>query len=206
MIDIDQKLIDIDQELIDVNQKSIDIDQESIDIDQKCIEFRTLGRLQRRQLLLRIVSRVHLRMRLGDAALLVDEVGDPFRVFVFGRGGGTVGETDLAVGVTEQREGEAEFRGEAGVGIDVVEAGAEDGGVLRLVLVDEVPEPGTLGRSARCVGLRIEPQHDLAATQIVQRDVAAVMIQHFEIRGFVTNLEHASSLKRLQQETNRPRE
>jgi hypothetical protein len=132
-------------------------------------------------------------MRLGDAALLVDDVGDPLRVFVFRRVGGAVGDTDLAVGVTQQREGEAELLGETGVGVDVVETGAEDGGVLRFVLVDEVPEPGTLGRSARGVGLRIEPQHNLAAAQIVQRNFAAVMIQHFEIRSFVSNLEHAPS-------------
>ncbi len=100
LIDGDQKLIHIDRELIDVNQKSIDIDQESIDIDQKCIEIRTLGRLQPRQLLLRIVSRVHLRMRLGDSAVLIDDVGDPLRVFVFRRIGGAVSDTDLAVGVT----------------------------------------------------------------------------------------------------------
>jgi len=142
-------------------------------------------------------------MRLGDAAVLVDDVGDPLRVFVFRRVGGTVSDTDLAVGVTQQRKGEAEFLGEAGVGVDVVEAGAEDGGVLRFVLLDEVPEPGTLGRSARCIGLRIEPQDDLAAAQIVQRYLAAVMIQHFEIRSFVTNLEHASSSKRLQHKSDR---
>jgi len=75
-------------------------------------------------------------MCLGDAAVLVDDVGDPLRVFVFRRVGGAVGDTDLAVGVTQQREGEAEFLGEAGVGVDVVETGAEDGGVLRFVLVD----------------------------------------------------------------------
>ena len=115
-------------------------------------------------------------MRLGDAAVLVDDVGDPLRVFVFRRVGCTVGDTDLAVGVTQQREGEAEFLGEAGVGVDVVETGAEDGGVLRFVLVDEVPEPGTLGRSARCVGLRIEPQHHAAAFEVGETDLLPVVI------------------------------
>jgi hypothetical protein len=45
-------------------------------------------------------------MRLGDSALLVDDVGDPFGVFVFRRTGGAVGDADLAVGVAEQGEGE----------------------------------------------------------------------------------------------------
>jgi hypothetical protein len=134
-------------------------------------------------------------MRLSDAAVFVDDVGDPLRVLIFRRFGGAIGDTNLAVSVTQKGEGETELLGEAGVGVDIVEAGAEDGGVLRFVLVDEVPEPGTLGRSARCVGLRIEPQHNLAAAQIMQRNLAAVMIQHFEIGSFVSNLEHVSSSK-----------
>jgi hypothetical protein len=130
---------------------------------------------------------------LGDAALFVDDVGDPLRELIVGRSGGAVRQADLAIGVAEQREGEAEFLCEVGVVFDVIETGTEDGGVFRFVLVDEVPEPGTLGRSARCIGLRIEPEHDLAAAQIVQRKLAAVMVQHFKIRSFVPNVEHASS-------------
>ena len=107
-------------------------------------------------------------MRLGDPALLVDDVRDPFGVFVLRRFGGSVGDADLAVGVAEQREGEGELVGKARVGVDVVETGAEDGGVLRFVLVDEVPEPGTFGRSARGIGLRIEPEHDLPPAQVVE--------------------------------------
>jgi hypothetical protein len=41
-----------------------------------------LSALQRRQLVLRIRLRIHLRMRLGYAAVLVDHVRDPLRVFV----------------------------------------------------------------------------------------------------------------------------
>ena len=132
-------------------------------------------------------------MGLGDPALLVDDVGDPFRVLVGWRSGGAVGQADLPIGVAQQLEGKFEFLGEVGVGFDVVETRAEDGGVLRLVLVDEVPEPGTLGRSAGCVGLWIEPQHDLAAAQIVQGDGLPVMVCHFKIGSFVTNIEHLSS-------------
>ena len=132
-------------------------------------------------------------MHLGDASLLVDHVGDPLRGLVRRRCGGAVGQADLSVGVAEKWEGEAEFLGEMGVGFDVVETGPEDGGVLRFVLIDEVPEPGTLGRSARCVGLRIEPQHDLAAAQIMQGNGLPVMILHFKIRSFVANLQHLSS-------------
>jgi hypothetical protein len=132
-------------------------------------------------------------MRLGDTAIFVDDIGDPLCVLVGRRRSGAVGQADLAVGVAEQGEGETEFLGETGVGFDVVETRAEDGGVLCFVLVDEVPEPGTLGRSAGCVGLRIEPQHDLAAAQIMQGNGLPVMIGHFKIRSFVANLQHLSS-------------
>ena len=144
-------------------------------------------------MLLRIVSRVHFRMCLGDSALLVDDVGDPLRVFVFRGVGGTVGDTDLAVGVTQQREGEAEFLGKAGVGIDVVETGAEDGGVFRFVRVDEVPEPGTLGRSAGGVGFREKPQHDFLAPEVAKRDLLALVIGDFEIGRRIADLQHRTT-------------
>ena len=142
---------------------------------------------------MRVRLRVDLRVHLRDLAVLVDDVGDPFRVLVLRRVGGAVGDADLAVGVAQQREGKIELLRETGVVGGVVEACAEDGRVLFFVLVDEVPEPGTLGRSARGVGLRIEPEHDLAAAQIVQGDGLPVMVCHFKIGSFVTNIEHLSS-------------
>jgi hypothetical protein len=136
-------------------------------------------------------------MRLGDAAVLVDHIRDPLRVFVSRRIGGAVCDSDAAVGVAEQRKGEVELLREMGVVGDVVETGAEDGGVLLFVLADEVPEPGTFFRSARCVGLRVKPEHNLAAAQIVKRHGVAVVIQNREVRGFVANVQHSSSSQRL---------
>jgi len=132
-------------------------------------------------------------MGLGHLAVLVDDVRDALRVLVFRRGGRAVGQADLAVGVAEQREVELELVGEAAVGVDVVEADAEDLDVLGRVLVVKVPEPGTLGRSAGCVGLRIEPEDDFAAAVVAQLPVAAGVIDDFEIRGGVTGVEHRSS-------------
>jgi hypothetical protein len=132
-------------------------------------------------------------MRLGDAAVLVDHIRDAFCELIFRCIRGAIRDPDTTVGVAEQREGEVEFLREVGVVSGVVETRAEDGGVLFLVLVDEVPEPGTLCRSTRCVGLRIEPEHDLAAAQIVKRNSVAVMIQDRKVRGFVANLQHSSS-------------
>lgn len=134
-------------------------------------------------------------MRLSDTAVLVDDVGDAFGVFVARRIGGAVGDADTAVGVAEQRKGEVELLRETGVVGGVVETRAEDRRVLRFVFADEVPEPGTLGRSARCIGLRIEPQHDLASTQIVQGNGVPAMVRNLEIRSVVAYLKHVPSLQ-----------
>lgn len=137
-------------------------------------------------------------MRLGDLSVLVDDVRDPFRVLILLRIRRAVRESNAAIGVAQQREGEVELLGELRVCGDVIETDAEDRGVLRFVLGDEVPEPGTLGRSARCIGLGIKPEHDLAPAQIVQRDLLALMIGHLKIWSFVANVEHASSSERIQ--------
>jgi hypothetical protein len=137
-------------------------------------------------------------MRLGDLPLLVDDVRDPFRVLVLRRIRSAVRESDFAIGVAEQRELEVELFGELRIPFNVIEADAEDGGVLRLVLGDEVPEPGTLGRSTGCVGFRIKPKHDLAAAQIVKRNFAALMVAHLEVRSLIANVQHASSSERIQ--------
>jgi hypothetical protein len=41
-------------------------------------------------------------MRLGDAAVFIDDVGDPLCVLVGRRCGGAVGQADFAIGVAEQ--------------------------------------------------------------------------------------------------------
>jgi len=129
-------------------------------------------------------------MRLGDFPVLVDHVRDAARVLVRRLLGGAVREADLAVGVAEEREGELELAGEAGVFLLRVEADAEDDGVLRFVLADEVPEPGTFDRSAGCVGLRIEPEHDLLAAQVAEADGVAIVIDRFEVGGLISGIQH----------------
>ena len=94
------------------------------------------------------------------------------------------------VGVAEEWEGEVELLREAGVFFPGVEADAEDDGVLCFVLRDEVPEPGTFDRSAGCVGLRIEPEDDLAAAEIAEAYRIAVLVTAFEVRSLIAGLEH----------------
>ena len=129
-------------------------------------------------------------MRFGDAAVFVDDVGDAAGVFVAGARGGTVGQADPAVRVTQQWEGKPELTGEAGVLLSGVETRAEDLRVLRGVLIVEVPEPGTLEGSARCVGLRKEPEHDSLAAQIAEADLAAGVVADLELGRDVANLQH----------------
>ena len=86
-----------------------------------------------------------------------------------------------------------ELLGEGLVVGRLVETDAEDAGVLLLVLFDEVPEPGPFFRSAGCVGLRVEPQDDLAATQVAEANGIVFVIQDIEIGGLLAGLEHLSS-------------
>lgn len=139
-------------------------------------------------------------MGLGDLAFLVDHVGDAAGELVFGRIAGSVGEADRALGVAQQRKGKVELLGEGLVFLGGVEAGAEDLRVLRFVLRREVPEPGTLLRSARCVGFRIEPEDDFLTAQVGKPDAVAVVIHHIEIGSFLAGLKHfrPSSEDRLQ--------
>jgi len=128
---------------------------------------------------------------LGDLPVFIDDVGDAAGVLVFRGFRGAVGEADLAFGVAEKRKGEVELLRERGVLFLVVEADAEDLGVLRFILRREVPEPGTLTRSTGCVGLRIEPEDDLLPAQIAETHAIAVVIGHVEIRSSVARLQHA---------------
>jgi hypothetical protein len=150
------------------------------------------NRLQAFQLHPRIARRVHFCVGLGHFSFFVDHVGDASGVFIFRRIGGAVGESDLSFGVAEEREGEVVFLGEAAVFFGGIEADAEDFRVLFLVLAVEVPEPGTFPRSAGCVGLRIEPEHDFLSAQLTEPDSVAVVVGHIEIRGLLPNVDHLS--------------
>ena len=138
-------------------------------------------------------------MRLGDLPILVDHVRDAAGVLVFRRVGGAVRDAELAVGVTEQREGELELLGEGFVLGGGVEADAEDFDVLRFVLRQEVPEPGTLAGSAGCVGLRIEPEDDFLPAQVGEADAVAVVIDDVEVGSGIAGIQHGglSSCQKL---------
>jgi hypothetical protein len=129
-------------------------------------------------------------VRLGDLPLFIDQIGDAFRVAILRGFRGAVGEADAAIGVAEEGEGEVELFGEVLVLVRRVEADAEDLRVLRFVLRDEVPEPGTLTRSTRGVGLRVEPEDDLLPPQVAELHMVAVVVEDFEIGRWCAGLEH----------------
>jgi hypothetical protein len=147
--------------------------------------------LQRLQLLRRVRRRIHFRVRLRDLSFLIDHVCDAAGVFVFLRFGGAVGEADFACGVAEEWEGKLELFGEAFVFGGRVETDAENLRVLRGVLGLEVPEPGTFARSTGCLGLGVEPEHDLFSAQVAEANGVAVVIAELEVGSFIADLEHA---------------
>lgn len=129
-------------------------------------------------------------MRLRDRSLLVDHVRDALRILRRRGVRGAVREADGTVRVAEQREVEFEFFREGAVLGGSVEADAEDLGVAGVVLAVEVPEPGTFPRSAGCVGLRIEPEHDLPAAIVGKLHGVAAVIEHVEVGCGFARLQH----------------
>ena len=129
-------------------------------------------------------------MRLSDFPVLVDHICDPACVFVLRRVCGAVRESDLPIGVAKERKREAVLLREMRVVLDRVEADAGDLRVLLLVFAGKVPEPGTLGRSASGVSLRIEPEDELLAAEVAQLHAIAVVIGHLEIGSGIPHLQH----------------
>ena len=108
------------------------------------------------------------------------------------------------IDVGDQRKREIELRGEALAVLTAIEAGADDLGVFRLVLLVEVPEPGTFCGSAGCIGFRKKPENDFLAAQIAQPDGPVVMIDGIEVGSNIARLEHPrTSCDRLQRKTKR---
>src|SRR6266849_7820304 len=156
------------------------------------LALRTRVRLQRLDDLGRPGARVDARAPLLDLALAVDHHADARRTLLR-IGVGAVGGADRPVGVADQREVEAELLGELLVVGGAIEGRAEDDGVLSIVVGFQVAEPATLGRSARSVGLRVEPEHDRLALEVRQLHGVAVVVASREIGRLVSWLEHESS-------------
>ena len=150
----------------------------------------TGNRLQSRELLLRIRARIDLGIRCSDAAVFVDQIGNPLRVLIAWRGRRAVRDADLAVRVAEQGKRKFVLLRESGVVLGRVEAGAENLNVLRFVVAVEVPEPGTFGGSPGCIGLWEEPKQHFFSAEVAKLYAVSVMIADFEIRRRIADLQH----------------
>jgi len=130
----------------------------------------------------------HLWIGGGDLALLVDQVADAARVAGFGVGAGPVCKTELAVNVTQQFEWKIEFLREGGVGLDAVEADAQDHDIMLFEIGILVAEPAAFDRSARGVGLGIEPEQYFMTAKRREAHRLSVVALHGEIRRLISHL------------------
>src|SRR5262249_44339037 len=71
-----------------------------------------------------------------------------------------------------------------------VERHAQDHRVLPIVVGLEVAEPATLGRSAGCIGLGKEPEHNRLALEVSQLHGVAVVVLAGEVRRLVPRIQH----------------
>jgi hypothetical protein len=127
-------------------------------------------------------------VNLRNPSVFVNQIRDPARVFVGRAVTCTVGETELAIGVAEQRKIESILLRELGAVFTLVEADADDLYVLLVVFGLEVPEPGTFCGSARGVSLREEPEDDLFPLHVLQADRLSGVIFGVEVRSGITGL------------------
>lgn len=142
------------------------------------------------QHLLRVAGDIYFRIDLEDPAIGTDEVTDPFGTRCFGTLAGSIEQANFARRVAEQREVEIVFLREGTIVFLVIDADAEDLGVLLLEEPELVAEPATFDGSAGSVGLGVEPEDDVSPPIVGEPDVVSQVIGDFEIRSGLTFLEH----------------
>lgn len=135
-----------------------------------------------------MLSRVDLLARPGDFSLRVDHVGNTPRIAGISRVASAIRQADLAVRVAEQREGKLVLGGKSRVFFHGVEADPENFDLFFLIILDSIPEPETLGRSATGVGLGIKPDDYLPPSEIAKANCASLMILNAEVGGYIAYL------------------
>ena len=132
-------------------------------------------------------------MRFGDPPFRVNQIGDSPGVLVLIGDGRAVELADFLLGVGDQRIGELVLLGEGPALRRRIEAAADDLGVLFLVILVKVPEPGPFGGSAGGVGFGKEPQHDILPSKILQLHLAAEGVVGREVRSDIARFQHFGS-------------
>ena len=110
-----------------------------------------------------MLGRGNGRIGAKDLSVRPDDVADAVGGPGIGGVACSVGQTDLAGGVAEEREGIVELLRKRGVLRDSVERDTQDFGVELAELVIEVAEPATFFGSTRRIRLRIEPENHVLA-------------------------------------------
>jgi hypothetical protein len=140
-----------------------------------------------------MIARIHLVVDSDELAVFVDQKTHTTRVTRLTVSAGAVRHPDAAVGIAKQRKGKVVLLSKAGILFDIVEADAEDLNIVLLEVGNLIAEPATLDRSARCIGLWIKPEYNLAPTQFRECDLLALVTAESEIRRWFANLEHYSA-------------
>jgi hypothetical protein len=136
----------------------------------------------------RMVARIDLIVDARDVAVLVDQNADAIGVTCLIIGTRAVCDSHAAIGIAEQGEGKLVLIGELGIPFNVVEADTQDLDIILIEVGDLIAEPATLDRSAGGIGLRIEPENNLAAAQFRERNTLAFMSREREVRCGFANL------------------
>jgi hypothetical protein len=136
----------------------------------------------------RMVARIDLVVDARDVAVLVDQNTDAAGVACLIIGTRAVCDSHAVIGIAEQWEGKLVLIGELGIPFNVVEADTQDLDIILIEIGDLIAEPATLDRSAGGIGLRIEPQNNLAAAQFREGDTLAFMSREREVRCGFANL------------------
>jgi hypothetical protein len=124
-----------------------------------------LGTRRIRENLSGVIRRVHLGVNGRDFSLLVNEVADAHGITCPDIAASAISQSNFAVGIAQQSEWEAVLRGKSSVRGNIVEANTENDNARVFESTVLVAEPATLASSASRIGLGVEPQKNLAATQ-----------------------------------------
>ena len=95
--------------------------------------------------------------------MLINQVADPSRIAGFGVIAGAIGEAEAPLGIAQEQKRKIIFARKRGVLGYRVKADPENLDIARTELVYLVAEPATFRRSARRIGLWVEPQEHFFA-------------------------------------------
>lgn len=149
-----------------------------------------------------VTGRVDLLVCDENLCVRPDQVGDPFRIACLRRVRSTVRNSDGARCVTEEGKRKVEFVREGLVLFLRVEADSIDLAVEFVELSDSITESVAFDRSARGVGLGVEPEEHVRADMIRERDRRSLMRLDRELRSRLSGRQHGENPRECRSESN----